>query len=57
MSRKDYVAVAMMLAMLRNLGYDVSTLERVADEFATIAGRDNPRFDRSRFITATRTEV
>jgi hypothetical protein len=55
MSRKDYVLLADALAYRRP---EVSWLNKAVqwrhdvDAIATALGRDNPRFDRTRFIKA-----
>jgi hypothetical protein len=54
MSRKDYEAVASLLARLRTEDYDRQTLHEVAEGLADIFENDNPQFSRYRFITATR---
>lgn len=54
MTRKDYVAIA--AAIRKEVIYSGSetttALKSVADSIADIMKRDNPRFDRSRFIDA-----
>lgn len=52
MSRKDYQAQAAMIKNLRDLGYDMPTLRRVADELADMNAAGNDRFDRARFMIA-----
>ena len=60
MTRKDYVAIA---AAIRQQAYspnaDINTRnaaegtrEHIADDIADAMARDNPRFDRARFLKA-----
>jgi hypothetical protein len=37
---------------LLNFGDNAGTIAHIAEQFATIAKRDNPNFDRDRFLTA-----
>lgn len=56
MTRKDYVMIAETLADLmadfNNGGDDTISLTLVAVELAETLAKDNPRFDRDRFLTA-----
>lgn len=56
MTRKDYVMIAETLADLmadfNNGGDDTISLTLVAVELAETLAKDNPRFDRARFLTA-----
>jgi hypothetical protein len=56
MTRKDYVMIAETLADLmadfNNGGDDTVSLTLVAVELAETLAKDNPRFDRDRFLTA-----
>ncbi len=56
MTRKDYVLIAETLADLmadfNNGGDDTVSLTLVAVELAETLAKDNPRFDRDRFLTA-----
>lgn len=56
MTKKDYIAIA---AVLRFLGTESTACfdspddrEHIAQEFANMLARDNPRFDRTRFVKA-----
>jgi hypothetical protein len=55
-TRKDYVLIADTLANLmsdfNNCGDDSVSLSLVAEELADTLAKDNPRFDRDRFLTA-----
>lgn len=55
MSRKDYVAVAAIIADLRR-DHDGETAWLIAGRLATMFGHDNPRFDRARFLKACAVE-
>lgn len=54
MTRKDYVAFAEMLQAVRRelkaTGHHMAAVSQVEDAMATVMGRDNPRFDRERFL-------
>ena len=56
MTRKDYVLIADTLVNLmsdfNNCGDDSVSLSLVAEELADTLAKDNPRFDRARFLTA-----
>jgi hypothetical protein len=58
MSRKDYVAVAAVIAsevlQLRRVGNldAVDTVYTMTKVMADVFGSDNPRFDRDRFLAA-----
>lgn len=49
MTRKDYVAIADIIDGARDQGL---TLEEVAEKLADTMEKDNPRFDRARFLEA-----
>ena len=50
MSRKDYIATAGILNARRTLHPGVALL--IARDLADMFSRDNPRFDRGRFLAA-----
>ena len=56
MTRKDYVLIAQTLSDLmkdfNNCGDDSVSLSLVAEELADTLAKDNPRFDRARFLEA-----
>ena len=54
MTRKHYQQIADMIRQtyLLNDGHESATLAHVAEQFAIIAKRDNPRFDSARFFEA-----
>jgi hypothetical protein len=53
MTRKDYVAIAAVLAQAaKHTGADYVTVGIVAALTANVMARDNPRFDRARFLKA-----
>jgi len=53
MSRKDYIALAAIIkAHLQVTSLDRGILSSVAEAIAVQCGRDNPRFDRMRFMRA-----
>ena len=56
MTRKDYVLIAQTIADLmsdfNNGGDDSVSLSLVAQELADTLAKDNPRFDRDRFLVA-----
>jgi hypothetical protein len=52
MTRKDYVLIADVLADLRETYGDHPAVISAAYRFAAALGRDNPRFDRDRFLVA-----
>ena len=56
MTRKDYVLIAQTIADLmsdfNNGGDDSCSLSIVAEELADTLEKDNPRFDRARFLDA-----
>jgi hypothetical protein len=54
MTRKHYQQIADMIRQTYTLndGHESGTLAHIARQFATIAKRDNPNFDRDRFLTA-----
>ena len=56
MSRKDYIAIA---AVFRHVAAEHTpdspgrvTVDTLAEDVASVLQNDNPRFDRSRFLTA-----
>lgn len=52
MTRKDYVAVAKIIAD-NDSGMSIWTVRaRIADALAEMFAADNPRFDRERFLKA-----
>lgn len=52
MTRRDYVAIAAALKNARGLPMrdHASSLEAAAQCIADVMARDNPRFDRARFL-------
>ena len=57
MSRKDFVAVARALRGARNGDCaESAVVDRAADELAAYFATRNPRFDRARFLAATKEE-
>lgn len=54
MTKKDYIAIAEALANARAATGDDkhSALTYAANQLAAVLARDNPRFDRERFLTA-----
>jgi len=50
MTRKDYNAIAATLSARRSMS--PKTVDRIAHDFANLCERDNPRFDRNRFLLA-----
>jgi hypothetical protein len=54
MTRKHYQQIAEMIRQTYTLndGHEAGTIAHIAEQFATIAKRDNPNFDRDRFLTA-----
>lgn len=56
MSRKDYVAVAEAIERTKDDSHDVldsySVLKIAAQRVADVFAQDNPRFNRTRFMTA-----
>lgn len=54
MTRKDYVAIAEVISSNRSVMNEVARagVDVVATELATVLKRNNPRFDRDRFLTA-----
>lgn len=52
MSRKDYVAIAAIFRAFDNSSTDERTLSLIRDAIADHLARDNPSFDRARFIAA-----
>jgi hypothetical protein len=52
MSRKDYVAIAAILDSARSEYGSSPVLDDIVKELASLFARDNPAFDRSRFIEA-----
>lgn len=58
MSRKDYKQFAEMLKRLANLEhkygnpYGLEILKTVAEDMSSIFKRDNPNFDKDRFLSA-----
>ena len=53
MHRKDYVAIADVLATRKGI-WSTAELARqdIAEMIADLMARDNPRFDRARFLAA-----
>ncbi len=49
MTRKDYVAIARAIALVRG---DCDGLVPLVEELCAIFKADNPRFDKDRFISA-----
>lgn len=54
MTRKDYVATADILEVLVTTATDESfpDIQDAVDAFAEMFAKDNPRFDRKRFVEA-----
>ena len=52
MSRRDYRAIAAAIAAAIADGTDRRAARELADTIAASMARDNPRFSRSRFLTA-----
>ena len=54
MTKKDFELIAAVLAAVSNTAHSnaANALRDVADEFARVLGRTNPRFDRERFLKA-----
>jgi hypothetical protein len=54
MTRKDYILIAAALkkASERDASEGIPVTYQAAYELATALGRDNPRFDRERFLQA-----
>lgn len=56
MTKKDYIAIAEVLRELGNAGVrsfdSAEDCIAIAHAFADILQRDNPRFDRARFVLA-----
>ena len=57
LSQKDYVAIAKIIADLRDRGFSatdegIAVLESVESELADYFVLDNPRFSRGRFLQA-----
>lgn len=51
MTKKDYELIAGVLA---NSGVNEGSVERIALLLASELAKDNPRFDRARFLKATK---
>lgn len=58
MTKKDYEAIAGVLRMRRSMWSGVAKIavDSIAEGLTTIMERDNPRFDRERFLAACRGE-
>lgn len=54
MTRKDYEAIARIIKSARTASTADDAAEAIAQQFAVHAKGDNARFDRERFIAATR---
>ena len=52
MSRRDYRAIAAAIAASLELGADRRSTRELADAIASVMAHDNPRFCRTRFLTA-----
>lgn len=58
MTRKDYIQIAEIFAVHRQIACDdghfdqVETIESLASDMAFMLRRDNPRFDRHKFLAA-----
>lgn len=54
MTRKDYIAIALCVASVRRITrkwpHPADVLDAMARALAELFGRDNPRFDRERFL-------
>lgn len=52
MTRKDYVALARIIADARNAGdsAEEAMREKIAQRMADMCAADNPRFDKERFL-------
>lgn len=59
MTRKDYEAIAEVIRAERGrVSEDQEwALDRLTERLADVFGRDNPRFDRDRFLRAAGVEV
>ena len=57
MTKKDYIVIAAAIRETRDQEFDHSAIEaidRVAERIADKLQADNPRFNRQRFLEATR---
>lgn len=54
MTRKDYIVTADILNSA--IPYNEDLILKIADEFADYFKKDNPRFDRRRFLEAVEKE-
>ena len=58
MTRKDYVKIAQVFALHMQVAIEIGpgdqqdTIEDLAGDMAHMLHRDNPRFDRDKFLTA-----
>jgi len=55
MTRKDYILISDELYAARQVDYDkhaVNAVDRIIEGLASIFARDNPRFNRTKFLTA-----
>lgn len=58
MTRKDYVKIAQVFALHMQVAIEIGagdqqdTIEDLAGDMAHMLYRDNPRFDRDKFLTA-----
>jgi len=53
MTRKDFELIAKVIANFPRIDYATeSTLEEIAEDFATALSKENPRFDTARFLKA-----
>lgn len=54
MSKRDYIAIAAMIQATRNAPSADDACEYIARELAAYAAKQNPIFDRDKFMEATR---
>lgn len=52
MSKKDYIAIARTIADSVTRTNDIRVVKEIADGLCVLFKRNNPRFDRDRFLTA-----